>query len=329
MLVGIPAQHLLRRPNLVLPEWRSVRLRRVLRVRCRVADVAANDDQRRPPALGVRRVERGVERDVVVHISDVDDVPAVGLEALGLVLVIERESRRPVDRDPVVVVDQRQLSEAERAGERGRLLRDALHEIAVGGDRVDAMVDDLVSRAGCIAGRGTSRPSPSRRRCATPWPNGPVVVSMPGSQEMLGVTWSERLPLAEALQLLEREVVAGEVECRVLEDAGVARRRGRTGRAPATPGSPGSRAVARGRWRTPRGRAPSPSPDGLHWPSGRRPSRGRGSCRSRDAGRPWPFAEPYPPRSRAPFVIAERSPCPAARRRSASSGCTSWPSRPT
>ena len=34
--------------------------------------------------------------------------------------------------------------------------------------------------------------------------------------------WRARLPLAEALQLLEREVVAGEVERRVLEDAGVA-----------------------------------------------------------------------------------------------------------
>ena len=37
----------------------------------------------------------------------------------------------------------------------------------------------------------------------------------------LGMARGERLPLAEALQLLEREVVAGEMQRRVLEDAGV------------------------------------------------------------------------------------------------------------
>ena len=57
----------------------------------------------------------------------------------------------------------------------------------------------------------------------SPWPSGPVVDLDAFGVPELRVAGGGRLPLAEALQLLEREVVAREVQGRVLEDAGMAR----------------------------------------------------------------------------------------------------------
>ena len=114
------------------------------------------------------------------------DVPAVGGVARVLVLVVEGERRRAVDRDPVVVVEDDQLAEPEGAGERGGLGRDALHEVAVGGDHVGAVVDDLVARAGCSAGPGTSRPSPCRPRSRFPGRAGRWSSRRPGVRKCSG-----------------------------------------------------------------------------------------------------------------------------------------------
>ena len=70
-------------------------------------------------------------------------VPAVGLEALGDVLGVEAQLGRAVERDVVVVVEVDEPPEAELAGQRGGLGGDALHQVAVGDDREDAVVLDL------------------------------------------------------------------------------------------------------------------------------------------------------------------------------------------
>ena len=150
------------------------------------------------------------------------DVPAVRLEPLALVLAVERERGRAVDRDPVVVVDVDELTEPELARDRCRLLADALHEVAVGADRVDEAVDDVVLW-----------PIPAIRQVAlrdrdadavgeplTEWTGGRL-----DSRRVppLGVTRRPRAPLPELLEILERDVVPREVQGRVLEDAGVPR----------------------------------------------------------------------------------------------------------
>ena len=91
VLVRVPAEHLLGRADLVLAERAAVRLRGVDRVRRRIGDVCVGDDQARPIGLCVRRLVGGAQLVEVVHVVDVLDVPAVGLEALALVLV-EKES---------------------------------------------------------------------------------------------------------------------------------------------------------------------------------------------------------------------------------------------
>ena len=74
--------------------------------------------------------------------------PAAGLEALHLVDRI-RQAQRPVDRDAVVVPQDDHAVELVVPGERDRLLADALHEVAVRGEHIGVMVDDV----GAVIGR--------------------------------------------------------------------------------------------------------------------------------------------------------------------------------
>ena len=107
------------------------------------SDVRAQHDQRRPvlDLLGLcdGRLE-AVQLDVL---AEVDRVPPVGLEALGHVLG-ERHRHVAVELDAVVVVERDQAPELEVAGERAGLRGHALLDVAVGGDRVRVVVDDLV-----------------------------------------------------------------------------------------------------------------------------------------------------------------------------------------
>ena len=150
---------------------------------------------------------------------DVLHVPAQRLVARRAILG-ERDRRRAVDRDVVVVVEVDELAETERAGDRRRLVRDAFHQIAVGGDAVHAMVDDLVVRPVVALGEEPLRdPEADAVRVALPERAGRHLDA--GGVMHLRMARRLRLPLPEPLQLLEREVVAGEVQRRVLEDAGV------------------------------------------------------------------------------------------------------------
>ena len=161
------------------------------------------------------------ERAEVVRVVDVLDVPALRLEPRAAVLGGERDRGRAVDRDPVVVVEVDELAEPELARDRRGLVRDALHHVAVGADRVDAVVDDRVARpVEEVAEEPLRDRHPDAVREALP--------ERPGRRldarrvTALGVAGRRRAPLPEALELVEREVVPGEVERRVLEDARVA-----------------------------------------------------------------------------------------------------------
>ena len=156
----------------------------------------------------------------VVDVGHVLDVPAVGLEALALVLGVEGERGRAVDRDAVVVVEEDELPEPEGARERGGLLGDALHQVPVGGDPVDAVVDDGVARAVVALAEELLRHRHADR-VRDPLAERAGGGLDAGGEEVLRVPGCERLPLAEALDLLEGEVVPGQVQGGVLEDAGM------------------------------------------------------------------------------------------------------------
>ncbi len=219
--VGVEAHPLLGRAHLGVAERRAVRFRGVDGVRGGVGDVAAQHDQGGALLLGLRGREGPTQRVEVLRVADVLDVPAVCLEALALVLGRIGERGGPVDRDAVVVVDVDEAAQPQVPGDRGGFVGDPFHHVAVGADRVDPRVDELVPRTVVALGEEPLRDRDAdavrealaqragRRLDAV----GMTELRMPGCA---------RAPLAELLQIVERDVVAGEVERRVLEDAGVA-----------------------------------------------------------------------------------------------------------
>ena len=198
--VRIPAVGLLGEPDLVRAERRAVRLLGVLLVRAAVADVRADGDEARPVVgAGAPRSPRSIASTSLPS-STRWRVPAVGLEA---------RERRP--RDQAIEVgpsswmwlssySDDQLAQPQVAGQRRGLGRDALLQVAVGGDRVGPVVDDR---------RGPGRlNSAARRRSAMamptafvkPWPSGPVVASTPGVRPYSGWPGRDRAPLPERLR---------------------------------------------------------------------------------------------------------------------------------
>src|SRR5205085_12121927 len=118
-----------------------------------------------------------------------------------------------------VAVDE--LAEGVVACDRRRLGGDPLHQVAVRADRVDVMVDDLAVRPVVALAE-----EPLRDRHADTVREALAERTGrrldPRREEVLRMTGRDRLPLPEALELLERQVVAGQVEAGVLEDAGAA-----------------------------------------------------------------------------------------------------------
>ena len=165
------------------------------------------------------RLLDALERDVL---AEVLHVPAVGLEALGHVLG-ERHRGLAGELDVVVVVEGDQLAQAQVAGERAGLGRHPLLHVAVAADREGAVVDQLV--AGAVVARGQhglgQRQADRHGDALAERPGGGLD---PGGVAALGVPGGGAAELAEALQVVEREPVAGEVEARVEQHRGVAGR---------------------------------------------------------------------------------------------------------
>ena len=169
---------------------------------------------------GVRRRERAVERGHVLAVERLD-VPALRAEARRHVLA-EGPRGRAVDGHLVVVVEHDQVVELPVAGERGALVGDAFHQVAVARDHEDA----VLARPFAAAAEARAR-RPGRERHADG-----VAEALPeraggdldaGRVAVLGVPRRLRVELAELPDLVEREPVAEQVQQRVEQHRGVAR----------------------------------------------------------------------------------------------------------
>ena len=201
----------------------------VLLVRRAVADVAVDDDQRRPPLLALEDLERPGEQLEVVGVAHPGDVPAVADEARRDVVAVG-ELGAAVDRDVVVVVDPAEVVQALMAGDRAGLARDPLHQVAVAADRVDVEVEQLGAEVRAEPLAGDRHPHGRRDALAERaggrlHPRGEVVLGMPGR---LGAELAERLDVVQAdRRLPERLVVGvdrlrpGQVQQRVEQHRGV------------------------------------------------------------------------------------------------------------
>ena len=154
--------------------------------------------------------------------SIVDDVPAVGLVALGHVLG-ERDLGLVLDRDGVLVVDDGEVAELLVAGQGGGLVRDALHDVAVRGEHPDVVVERAGARLrvgveqaalATLRHRHADRGGQARAQRARGDLDAVGVVH-------LGVARGLRAPRAQRLEVVELEPVAGQVELDVLGEAGV------------------------------------------------------------------------------------------------------------
>ena len=175
-----------------------------------------------------------------------------------------------------------QVAELLHAGDRRGLVGDALLDVAVGGERVDVVVE----RAGSPgAASGSNRPRSRRAAIAMPtalprpWPSGPVVVSTPGVSPCSGWPGVMRAPGAERLEVVEGRARSrtGRAGCTA---SGVEWPQDSTNRSrPGHFGSAGSCLSSAGTAGRRRGRGSSPCPGDRCPPSARRPSPGRGPGR--------------------------------------------------
>ncbi len=214
-----PAERRASRSHLFGPERRAVRVvgTRLLGRAVRDHGLAAN--QARLVAHRLRRADRAVDRLDVVPVDVGHDVPAVRLEPPRRV-VGEPAAHVAVDRDAVVVVERDQLAELQRPRERAHLVRDALHHAAVAHEDIGVMVDDLVS--GTVELRG-EQPLGERHadRVGDALAQGARGGLGPRGNSVFRVPGRLRVQLPEALQLLEGQVVAAQMQERVQQHRAV------------------------------------------------------------------------------------------------------------
>src|SRR5215510_3479733 len=134
----------------------AVRRRRVDLVRRAVADMAVQDDQRRPAVGSVEDLERVLNSVGIVGIADAQHVPPIGHETRRHVFG-EGDAGAALNAYPVVVVDPAEVVEAEMAGKRSGLRTDPFHEAAVATDRVDVVIENLEAGPVVAAGQPFSR----------------------------------------------------------------------------------------------------------------------------------------------------------------------------
>jgi hypothetical protein len=183
------------------------------------ADGGPGDQDRRALGLGAGRLEGPPQ---AVHVLPVDslDVPALRLEARPHVLA-EGDGGGPVDGHPVVVVENDQVTEAQMSGDRGGLVADAFHQVAIAGKGVDPVVTGSLAFAGEARlghpggqghadGVGEALPQRTRGHLDT------------GGIPALRVSGGEGAQLPERLDVFQREIEAEQVEQRVEQHRRVA-----------------------------------------------------------------------------------------------------------
>ena len=200
----------LRERNLGRTQRFTVRLRRVLLIWRPETDVRLGDDHRRPLRVGLRFSDSGVDGGEIIHVVHMQHLPAVRGEALFGV-VAAREIRAAVDRDAVVVEEADQLAQLDVTGVAGRFVRDAFHEAAVARHEVGVVIDDVMTGA-------IERGREMRLGHGEPDGVGNTLTERTGGRfhtgrvMHFGVARRFTLPLTEALDLGQRQVVARHVQ---------------------------------------------------------------------------------------------------------------------
>jgi hypothetical protein len=151
---------------------------------------------------------------------DAHRAPAGRLEALNLVDGIGQR-QGTVDGDAVVVEEHDETAKLQMPGEGNGLLADTLHEVAIRGEHVGVVIDEIVAELGVEHTLGERHPDGG----------GETLAERPGRSldarrhEIFRMARRLRLELAEALQLVEAHALdTREVQERIEQHRAVARR---------------------------------------------------------------------------------------------------------
>jgi hypothetical protein len=180
-----------------------VRLGRAGHGRRAPGDDAGYLDQHRAALEGRSLLERRVKGREVVGIVHFQHVPAEAAEP-GRHVLAERQLRRALDRDPVVVVDPTQVIELQVAGQRGRFAGDAFHQVAVAALDPDVVVEQL--EAGLVvAGRQPAAGDGHADAVAATLAQRAGCRLDAGGVAELGMAGGFTSPLAELAQVVDRQ----------------------------------------------------------------------------------------------------------------------------
>ena len=187
----------------------AVRGRGALLVRAAVADDRVHANQRRAIRLSDSIFDGFRQRLEIVRVGDILRVPFVRVEAFDHVLV-EAEFGVPVDRHVVVVVEKNDVAQADVAGYRRRLAGDAFHQIAVAADAEDAMIEQarIVALEVRLEMLRRHRHADGVADALAERAGGSLDA---GRQAVLGMAGRSAAELTKLLDVVEAEVVAGEI----------------------------------------------------------------------------------------------------------------------
>ncbi len=215
----LPAQRLAGQGDFGLTQGSAVGFFLALLVRRAEANDGLAADQGRAVAFA-RGLDGHLNLVGVVTVDVTDHLPAIGLEAARGVIG-EPAVHLAIDGDAIVIVEGDQLVQAQRAGQRADFVADAFHHAAVAEEHVGVVIDDVVAgavelRRHDLLGHGETD---SVGQALAQWPGGGLDT---GGVAELRVARGLAVQLAEVLQVVDGQVVAGQVQQRVDQHRAVA-----------------------------------------------------------------------------------------------------------
>ena len=187
-----------------------------------VADVGAHSDERRPARLRASLLQRGVDRGDVIAVCHRQRLPSVRVESPETIFG-ERQVGAACQGHRVVIVQADQLAEAQMARQRRCFAGDAFHQVAIARNDVGRVVDDVV--AGAVVARRQLRLSDRHAdRIAEALPKRPRRNLHTGRVPAFGMPRCPAAPLAELLDIVQRQIVPGEMQQAIEQHRSVSRR---------------------------------------------------------------------------------------------------------
>ena len=168
----------------------------------------------------LRHLDGQVQRFQVVDVAHVLHVPVPAHEARGHI-VGEGQRSAAFDGDVVVVVEPDEIGQAEMAGQGSSFVADAFHQVAIAAEGVNAIVEEIAAFAVELRSQPALRNGHADGVAA-------ALAQRPGRSLHAGrvsvfrMAGCLRSPLAELLEVVQRNIEAGEIQHGIQQHGGVA-----------------------------------------------------------------------------------------------------------